>query len=83
MIWSRAKRPFLRVSVGEEPARVVEHLAHLGAAASHLGPGRINVPRHHDDPFDRMLIAQAFARGLTVVTHDKRFTDYHLPTLPT
>jgi PIN domain nuclease of toxin-antitoxin system len=34
------------------------------------------LPRHHDDPFDRMLIAQAFAEGLTVVTHDKHFTDY-------
>jgi len=41
------------------------------------------LPKHHDDPFDRMLIAQAFAEGLTVVTHDKRFTDYHVPTLPT
>jgi len=30
-----------------------------------------------------MLIAQAFAEGLTVVMHDKRFTDYHVPTLPT
>jgi PIN domain nuclease of toxin-antitoxin system len=40
------------------------------------------LPRHHDDPFDRMLIAQAFAEGLTIVTHDKRFADYHVPTLP-
>ena len=40
------------------------------------------LPRHHDDPFDRMLIAQAFAEGLTVVTHDKRFADYGVPTLP-
>jgi PIN domain nuclease of toxin-antitoxin system len=39
------------------------------------------LPRHHDDPFDRMLIAQAFAEGLTIVTHDKRFADYHVPTL--
>jgi PIN domain nuclease of toxin-antitoxin system len=29
-----------------------------------------------------MLIAQASAEGLTVVTHDKRFTDYHVPMLP-
>lgn len=41
------------------------------------------LPRHHDDPFDRMLIAQAFAEGLTVVTHDKRFADYEVPTLLT
>jgi PIN domain nuclease of toxin-antitoxin system len=40
------------------------------------------LPRHHDDPFDRMLIAQAFAEGLTIVTHDKRFADYQVPTLP-
>jgi PIN domain nuclease of toxin-antitoxin system len=39
------------------------------------------LPRHHVDPFDRMLIAQAFAEGLTVVTHDKRFTAYDVPTL--
>ena len=26
------------------------------------------LPRHHDDPFDRMLVAQAMQEGLTVVT---------------
>ena len=41
------------------------------------------LPRHHDDPFDRMLIAQAFAEGLTVVTHDKRFAEYDVAMLPT
>jgi PIN domain nuclease of toxin-antitoxin system len=41
------------------------------------------LPRHHDDPFDRMLIAQAFAEELTVVTHDKRFADYEVAILPT
>jgi len=30
-----------------------------------------------------LLIAQAFAEGLTVVTHDKRFAYYDLKTLPT
>jgi len=41
------------------------------------------LPRHHDDPFDRMLIAQAVAEGLTIVTHDKRFADYDVATLQT
>lgn len=41
------------------------------------------LPRHHDDPFDRMLIAQAFAEELTIVTHDKRFADYDVATLST
>jgi PIN domain nuclease of toxin-antitoxin system len=30
-----------------------------------------------------MLIAQAFAEGPTIVTHDKRFAVYNAPTLPT
>jgi PIN domain nuclease of toxin-antitoxin system len=29
------------------------------------------LPKHHGDPFDRMLIAQAQAEGLTLVTADK------------
>lgn len=37
--------------------------------------------RHHDDPFDRMLIAQALAEGLTIVTRDKRFDDYGVALL--
>lgn len=38
--------------------------------------------RHHDDPFDRMLIAQALAEGLTIVTRDKRFSDYNVTLVP-
>jgi PIN domain nuclease of toxin-antitoxin system len=34
------------------------------------------LPRHHDDPFDRMLIAQAIGDRLTLVSHDRRFAPY-------
>jgi PIN domain nuclease of toxin-antitoxin system len=34
------------------------------------------LPRHHGDPFDRMLIAQALEDGLTIVTHDRMFGLY-------
>lgn len=34
------------------------------------------LPRHHNDPFDRMLVAQAIAERLTLVTHDRRFAPY-------
>lgn len=37
------------------------------------------LPRHHADPFDRMLVAQARARGLTVLTHDRQLTSYDVP----
>ena len=40
------------------------------------------LPRHHDDPFDRMLIAQSRIEGLTVVTRDKRFEEYGVPLMP-
>jgi PIN domain nuclease of toxin-antitoxin system len=39
------------------------------------------LPRHHGDPFDRMLIAQAQLHQLTVVTHDPRFAPYGIPIL--
>jgi PIN domain nuclease of toxin-antitoxin system len=34
------------------------------------------LPRHHDDPFDRMLIAQAGLESLTLVTGDRRLKGY-------
>lgn len=40
------------------------------------------LPFHHADPFDRMLIAQAAAEDLTLVTVDHRFTHYDVPMLP-
>jgi PIN domain nuclease of toxin-antitoxin system len=40
------------------------------------------LPAHHGDPFDRMLIAQALAEGMTVVTVDSRFADYDVDVLP-
>ena len=40
------------------------------------------LPRHHDDPFDRMLIAQARIEGLTVVTRAPAFRDYGINIIP-
>jgi PIN domain nuclease of toxin-antitoxin system len=34
------------------------------------------LPPHHRDPFDRMLIAQALVDGLTLVTADPAFEPY-------
>ena len=41
------------------------------------------LPRHHEDPFDRMLIAQARIEGLTIVTRDSAFRQYGVSILPT
>ena len=40
-----------------------------------------DLPMHHRDPFDRMIIAQAKLEGLTVVTHDTVFMKYGIPVL--
>ena len=40
-----------------------------------------SLPRHHDDPFDRMLIAQAMVEHLQIVTADSRFAEYDVGLL--
>lgn len=40
-----------------------------------------DLPWHHRDPFDRLLIAQARAEGLTLVTCDARFAQYEVAVL--
>ncbi|MFE2557198.1 type II toxin-antitoxin system VapC family toxin [Streptomyces sp. NBC_00090] len=39
------------------------------------------LPPHHRDPFDRILIAQAQTEGLTLVTRDKHIPRYDVPVL--
>ena len=35
-----------------------------------------SLPHHHSDPFDRLLIAQAVAESLPILTGDKVFKEY-------
>ena len=35
-----------------------------------------DLPLHHRDPFDRLLIAQAILEGMTVLTADREFRKY-------
>lgn len=46
-------------------------LAHAERAA--------RLPRHHADPFDRMLVAQSEIEDLTLVTHDRAMAAYARP----
>lgn len=39
------------------------------------------LPHHHDDPFDRMIIAQSQIENLKVLTHDKHFKLYGIDLL--
>lgn len=38
-----------------------------------------DLPRHHGDPFDRLLIVQALEEGLTILTSDRAFELYRVP----
>jgi PIN domain nuclease of toxin-antitoxin system len=40
-----------------------------------------DLPLHHEDPFDRMLIAQARLIGMTMVSGDQMFEPYAIPLL--
>ena len=58
------------------PSRMARH-AISGLAFEHADALAIAMlPDHHDDPFDRALIAQALERDLPIVTSDDRFASY-------
>lgn len=40
-----------------------------------------SLPFHHRDPFDRLLIAQAFAERLTLISRDGFFQQYDVPLI--
>jgi PIN domain nuclease of toxin-antitoxin system len=56
--------------------RMLEVTAMLLEAAAEL-------PRHHADPFDRVLIAHALQDDLSVLTRDVAFTAYGVQLAPT
>lgn len=55
-------------------------MAELPVSIRH-GEAVRDLPFHHRDPFDRLLIAQAIVEGLTLVTGDRRLLEYRIPTV--
>lgn len=58
----------------------LSHFEPLSVSVSHAYAAGA-LPRHHDDPFDRVLVAQAKAEDLVIVTRDPRFALYSVGTL--
>lgn len=53
----------------------VQEFEPLSISVAHaLAAGAL--PRHHDDPFDRVLVAQAQTEDLVIVTRDRHFEPY-------
>lgn len=65
----------LRMKGGFEDAVDLAGFAKLPVTMQHAALV-VELPPHHMDPFDRMLIAQARAEALTLMTHDRRFEPY-------
>ena len=59
----------IRTSLEESGFQLLAIELHHTVAAAQL-------PRHHGDPFDRMIAAQAIAEGLTLITTDKKLGGY-------
>lgn len=41
----------------------------------------LNLPHFHKDPFDRLIISQAIADNIPIITHDQVFSEYHVQLL--
>lgn len=52
----------------------------LSIEIPHLA-GLFALPALHRDPFDRLLVAQAIAEGMTLVTSDAHLASYPVPVL--
>jgi PIN domain nuclease of toxin-antitoxin system len=59
----------VRAGIADLQLRV---LPYTGDHAYHL----FGLPRHHSDPFDRQIIAQALAEDIPIVTSDEKFRLY-------
>jgi PIN domain nuclease of toxin-antitoxin system len=77
----------IKASVGKlhVPDRFAERVREAGAELLGLAPehglGIADLPLHHRDPFDRLIISQARIEGLTILTADLCFADYDVAVL--
>ena len=60
--------------------QIVNNLQILPIIAEHIYELQ-NLPFHHKDPFDRLLIAQAINENFTIVTDDTHFSSYAVKIL--
>jgi PIN domain nuclease of toxin-antitoxin system len=50
----------------------------LGVSPAHLAALE-DLPFYHGDPYDHMVLAQARVEGASIMTSDRRMTDYGVP----
>lgn len=74
----------VKASIGklDVPPDLVEYLGEMGLSVLGLTVAHAmavaELPLHHRDPFDRLLIAQARIEGLTLLSADRRIMAYDI-----
>ena len=86
-LWEMAIKVSLRkLDLGQPFERLIpQQLTQNGFGLLQIGVGYIagltSLPFHHQDPFDRLLIAQAKAEQMPVVSRDVAFDSYGIRRL--
>lgn len=80
-IWEIAIKHALKpLDMPLSPARALELFESATVPVLPVLPGHAvavgALPRHHADPFDRMLVAQALMEPLKLLTGDRKLADY-------
>ncbi len=79
--WALGRLPLPQPPTTHVPSRMVRSGVR-GLAIEHVHTLRVaELPRHHGDPFDRLLVARAQLEGLTIVTADPVFDLYDVPVV--
>lgn len=69
----RLDEPFRVLLAADDFTELPMTLAHADAVAA--------LPRHHADPFDRALVAQAQVEKATIVSDNRAFAPYGVPVI--
>jgi PIN domain nuclease of toxin-antitoxin system len=57
-------------------SRLAKQNIHSLSITQHHALSVYDLPLHHTDPFDRLIIAQAIAEEMTILTSDRAFAKY-------
>ena len=71
------KNPKLMIPAPNEVRRfaIASDIGELNFTSAHA-MSLVDLPLHHRDPFDRMLLAQAKSSGMKILSHDDKFPAY-------
>jgi PIN domain nuclease of toxin-antitoxin system len=77
---AKGKLPYFAQMIARGPGGITASLAALKLellpVQMHHALRSVSLPQHHKDPFDRVMIAQALAENLVLITTDRAFVRY-------